>query len=80
MRVELLTPLGSETAEGDVKRDIGALVARAIPTGAVALEMGPADGAPLLRVVLSATEATRLSGLLQAIVNGRDEEIMITET
>ena len=79
MRLEVLAPLGPEPTEGELKRDVGAVVARATPAGGVALELGPADGAPLLRLVMSAAEASRLSATLQAIVNGRDEEIMITE-
>ena len=79
MRLELLAPLGPEPAEGEVKRGVGAVVARATPAGGLALEVGPADGAPLLRLVMSTSEASRLGATLQAVVNGRDEEIMITE-
>lgn len=76
MRLELLAALG-ETGEGEIKRDVGAVVARATPTGGVTLELGPADGAPHLRLAMSGAEAARLSATLQAIVNGRDEEIFL---
>ena len=79
MRLELLKPLGQDVSEGDVKRDVGAVVVRRGPAGGVLLELGPADGPPYLRLVLTGAEATRLSATLQSIVNGRDEEILITE-
>ncbi len=79
MRLELLKPFLNEVSDPDVKREIGAVVARATPTGGVEVEFGPADGAALLRMVLSTAEATRLCATFQAIINGRDEEIVITE-
>ena len=80
MRVEVLAPFGSEATEGDVKRDIGAVVVRAARLGGVNIDLGPADGAPFMRIVLSAAESTRLCSTLQAVIGGRDEEIMIAET
>ena len=79
MRMELIKLLGPDVADGDVKRDVGAAVARHGPAGGVLLELGPADGPPFLRLSLTTAEATRLSAALQAIVNGRDEEIMLAE-
>ena len=79
MRIEVLTPLAPDPADGELRREIGALVARSTPQGGVAVELGPADGAPMLRLVVSATEANRLMATIQAILNGRDEEIMLTD-
>jgi hypothetical protein len=76
MRLELLKPLAS--VEGEVKQDIGAVVARATP-GGIVLELGPADGAPHLRLVLSATEALRLAATIHGIANGGGEEILIAD-
>lgn len=77
MRLELLPPLTPEPAEGEVKRDVRAVVVRAA-SGGVVLELGPADGAPHLRLVLTMAEGQRLSATLQAIANGGQEEILIT--
>ncbi len=80
MRLDVLVPLGPESAEAEVKREIGAIVARASPAGGLTVELGPADGAPVLRLGLSKAEAQRLCHTLEAIINGRDEEIMMTES
>jgi hypothetical protein len=79
MRLEFLAAVNHEAGEPDIKRDVGAIVARTTPTGGASLEFGPADGAPLLRMVLTATEAARLAAALHAIASGRTEEIVITE-
>ena len=79
MRLELLARSRIGATEGEVKQDVGAVVARATTGGGVTLELGPADGPPHLRLVLTGTEATRLSATLQAIVNGRGEEIMFVD-
>ncbi|MBA2519843.1 MAG: hypothetical protein H0V24_09260 [Chloroflexia bacterium] len=79
MRLDVLAALGPESAETEMKRTIGAVVARASPAGGLTVEIGPADGAPLLRLGLSKAEAQRLCNTLAAIINGRDEEIMMTE-
>ncbi len=78
MRLELLVGARMGATEGEVKRDIGAVVARST-TGGVTLELGPADGPPHLRLVLTGSEATRLCATLQAIANGRGEEVMIVD-
>ena len=64
---------------GEIRRDVGAAVVRASPGGGVVLELGPADGPAHLRLVLTAAEAMRLSATLQAIANGRGEEILIVD-
>ena len=81
MRLELLGSMGPgpETARGEIRRDIGAAVVRASPGGGVVLELGPADGPPHLRLVLTGAEAMRLSATLQSIANGRGEEILIVD-
>ena len=77
MRMELLGPL-APGVEAEVKRDVGAVVARATISGLV-LEMGPSDGPPHLRLVLSADEAARLMATMQGIVKGGGEEIMFVD-
>ncbi|MCC6313854.1 MAG: hypothetical protein IT337_07550 [Thermomicrobiales bacterium] len=77
MRMDVLTPLTA--ADGEGGRELGAIVARANPGGGVTVEVGPADRPPLLRVRLSVPEATRLIASLQAVLNGSDEEIMMSE-
>jgi hypothetical protein len=80
MRFDLLGSIGPDAPEAEVRREIGAVVARASPNGGLTIELGPADGAPLLRLGLSKVEAHRLRGALEAILTGRDEEIVITDT
>lgn len=77
MRLDIL---GSDTPDAELRREIGAVVARAAPAGGLTVEFGPADGAPLMRLGLSKVEAQRLCGALEAIIKGRDEEIMLTES
>jgi hypothetical protein len=63
--------------DGDeLPRSVGAAVVRATE-GGVVLDLGPADGAPQVRISLTEDEATRLSRALQAVANGKDEEILI---
>ncbi len=78
MRLELRPPL-TPAGEPEVKRDVGAVVARAT-LGGVVLELGPSDGPPHLRLVLSTDEATRLIGTIQGITNGgREESLFVDE-
>ncbi len=79
MRLELLGASGADLPEADLKRDIGAIVARSTPAGGVQVELGPADGPAHLRLTLSAAEALRLAATLRAIADGRDQEIVLTE-
>lgn len=79
MRLELLKPIAAE-AETEVKRDVGAVVARGTPgIKGVVLELGPADGAPLMRLVLSASDATRLAAMLHRMATDGGEEILIPD-
>lgn len=77
MRLELLTPLTPE-GETEVRRDVGAVVARAAQ-GGVVLEFGPSDGPPHLRLALNSGEAARLIATIQGIVNGGREGILIVD-
>ena len=79
MRMEVMALLRPESMEHEVRQPIGAVVARARPAGGVALELGPADGAPLIRLNLTTAEAQRLCATLEAIVSGSDEEILLTD-
>jgi hypothetical protein len=80
MRLEFLAPVGHEGRDVDVKRYVGAVVVRATPAGGTAVEFGPADGAPLLRLHLTAVESARLSAVLHAVATGRDDEVVITDS
>lgn len=77
MRLELLAPLAPQ-GETEVKRDVGAVVARS-DKGGVVLELGPADGPPHLRLVLSAGEANRLIATVQGIASGGREGILFVD-
>ena len=79
MRLDMLVSTGPEGPDSEVRREIGAVVARASPNGGLAVEFGPADGAPLIRIVMSKAEAHRLRSALDAVITGRDEEIVITD-
>lgn len=79
MRLDLLVTSGPDAPDSEVRREIGAVVARTSPSGGLTIEFGPADGAPLLRLGLSKAEASRLRGALDAIITGRTEEIVITD-
>jgi hypothetical protein len=80
MRFDLLGSIGPDAPDAEIRREIGAVVARASPNGGLTIEFGPADGAPLLRLGMSKAEAHRLRGALDAIIIGRHEEIVITDT
>lgn len=77
MRMDVLTNLVADDGNGG--REVGAVVARAQPAGGIALEVGPADGPPVVRFSLSTAEATRFCATVQAVINGRDEEIMMMD-
>ncbi|MCC6793231.1 MAG: hypothetical protein IT336_16220 [Thermomicrobiales bacterium] len=71
MRIELLDGEPST-------RLVGAAVVRPDRAGIV-VDFGPADGPPLTHLRLSIAEAKRLSAALKAVVDGRDEEILLVE-
>jgi hypothetical protein len=59
-------------------RQVGAAVVR--PEGmSIFVELGPADGPPHTRVILSKNEATQLVSALRGVLAGRSEEIILTE-
>jgi hypothetical protein len=68
-----------EIMDGEMTvRPVGAAVVRPDVTG-VMIEFGPADGPPLTKLRLSTQEANRLSTALKAVINGRDEEILLVD-
>lgn len=78
MRIEMPATTGPEQ-DPEWQRTVGAVVARQTPTGGVAVEFGPADGMPFLRLLLTAQEAAKLTGTVEAILNGRGEQVMLIE-
>jgi len=82
MRLELLPPLGAglDTGGAAIKRDVGAAVVRAAQTGGLLLELGPADGPPMVRLSFSTAEAARLSNTLHTIgANGGEAILMVDD-
>jgi hypothetical protein len=75
MKMDVLTPLTDEDGEGG--REIGGMVARAHPAGGVTIEIGAADGPPIVRFHFSVQEAHRLGAALQSVANGGGEEILL---
>lgn len=75
MKMDVLVTLPAEDGEGG--REVGALVVRRHPAGGVTMELGGADGPPLVRFHLASAEATRLCSALESVVNGGDEELLI---
>lgn len=61
-----------------IVRPVGAAVVRPDAKG-VLVEFGPADGPPLARLRLSKDEAAQLGNALKAVLNGRDEAIILVE-
>ena len=60
MRLELFD--GEETA-----RTIGAVVLKSLSNGEIQVDLGPADGAPSVRLVLSQDEAFELGSALHGL-------------
>jgi hypothetical protein len=71
MRVLLLAGDG-------VIRTVGAAVVREDGPGLV-MEFGPADGPPLTRFLMSKEEAKRLADAVRSVLNGKYEEIVLTD-
>jgi hypothetical protein len=63
----------------DPGRTIGAAVVRAQAGGGVVLELGPADGPPQLRLLLSQSEALQLSKSVHVVANDGGEDVLIVE-
>ena len=79
MRLEMLEGSGLETPSGELKREVGAAVARGDPGGGFVLELGPADGPPHLRLILSGAEAARLGAAIQGVVSRGGEEVVLSD-
>ena len=77
MKMDVLTALPADDGEGG--REIGALVARPHPAGGVTVEVGAADGPPVVRFQFSSAEVTRLCQALQQAVNGGGESILLND-
>lgn len=60
MKIEMLD--GEETV-----RLIGAVVVKAGPNGDIRVDLGPADGAPNIRIVMSRDEAFELGSALHGL-------------
>ncbi len=48
-------------------RVIGAVVLKSLPNGEVQVDFGPADGAPVVRIVMSQDEAFELGAALHGL-------------
>jgi hypothetical protein len=60
-------------------RPVGAAVVRGLASGEIVLELGAADGPPVVRLSLSHSEAMRLIGATQSVLQSGGEEILITD-
>jgi hypothetical protein len=60
-------------------RTIGAAVVRARAGGGVVLDLGPADGPPQIRLLLSQSEALQLGKSVLAIAYDGGEAVLIVE-
>jgi hypothetical protein len=67
-----------ELLDADESRMLGAIVVTQ-DSGDIAMEAGPADGLPVLRIRLSRNQALQLSNNLRAVANGRDEEVLLSD-
>jgi hypothetical protein len=68
-----------EFIDGDASvRPIGAAVVKPDGTG-LAIELGPADGAPLVRLHLTASEVAQLGAALKTVIKDREEAILLVE-
>jgi hypothetical protein len=64
---------------GEPSRTIGAAVVRAGTNGGVVLDLGPADGPPHFRLLLSQAEAIQLGRIVQEVANEGGESVLIVE-
>jgi hypothetical protein len=64
---------------GEPSRTIGAAVVRARAGDGVVLDLGPADGPPQIRLLLSQSEALQLGKSVLAIANDGGEAVLIVE-
>ena len=71
MRLDVLT-------DDEGSRIVGAAVVRSAGKD-VWLEIGPADGAPLVRLRFAPAEVHRVAAALKAVAAGKNEEIILAE-
>jgi hypothetical protein len=60
-------------------RPVGAAVIRPAPDGGVFVELGPADGAPLARLIMTHGEALQVSDRVHAVANGGNEAVILAD-
>ena len=75
MRMDVLVNLPAEDGEGG--REVAALVVRPHPAGGVTMELGGADGPPMVRFHLPSAEAARMCAAVEAVLAGGGEAILI---
>jgi hypothetical protein len=63
----------------DSGRPVGAAVVRSLASGDIVLELGAADGPPVVRLTLSRSEAMRLIGATQDVLQSGGEEILMAD-
>jgi len=78
MRLEILGQRPSE-AGAEPGREVGAAVVRAKRGGGIAIELGPADGPPAVRVTMTGEDARRLIASLESVTKGNEEEVMLAD-
>jgi hypothetical protein len=79
MRMELMTSARGDVSTGELGRSIGAAVVRPEGGGGVVLELGPADGPPHFRLILTNAEAVRLSATVRGVASGDTERVLIVD-
>ncbi|MGI8644667.1 MAG: hypothetical protein ACR2LS_11215 [Thermomicrobiales bacterium] len=65
---------------GEQERAVSAAVVHSDHAGGIVLEVGPADGPPHMRLILTTREAHRLSAALRTIGTNGGEQILLTES
>jgi hypothetical protein len=69
-----------EAIDGDDgARVIGAAVIRKHAGGDIILDLGPADGPPLVRIRMGYNEAQNLAGAIRNVADGGDETVLIVD-
>jgi hypothetical protein len=69
-----------ETVDGEeTSRIIGAVVVRSNAGGDVIVDIGPADGPPLVRVRMDNDEAQEFSTAIKGVADGGDEAVLLVD-
>ncbi len=79
MRLELMASARSDFGTSERGMSIGAAVVRPEGNGGIVLELGPADGPPHLRLLLTNAEAMRLSATVRGVASGDSEQVLIVD-